>query len=138
MIDEKNWFVVCIYPIFAAEHDGELCFLIRHLTYFRVGALKDLMEQCMKNNLMMIIDEDIIRFLILRIFEQLKILREAGAAHGDIKPQNIMISFDLENSFSLDSVDVQIIDFGASCQGVSKFILYFRINVMIVEISLRF
>ena len=79
-------------------------------------SLKDLMEQCMKNNLMMLIDEDIIKFLILMVFGQLAILREAGAAHGDIKPQNIMISYDAElNQFSLDSADVQIIDFGASC-----------------------
>ena len=79
-------------------------------------SLKDLMERCMKYNLMMVIDEDIIKFLILKIFEQLITLREAGAAHGDIKPQNIMISYVADNFLSgLDSADVQIIDFGASC-----------------------
>ena len=38
------------------------------------------------------ITEDLVKFLILRIFQQLKIFREAQASHGDVKPKNIMMT----------------------------------------------
>ena len=78
-------------------------------------SLKNVMDTCMKNNLMMAIDEDVLKFLILKIFQQLLILREAGASHGDVNPTNIMFSYEVgRSSINMDSADVQLIDFGST------------------------
>ena len=77
--------------------------------------LRGVSKICKINNLMMFIDEDILKFLIFKMFQQLAILREAGAAHGDVKPENIMFSFDADTeTTNLDSADVHLIDFGCS------------------------
>ena len=64
-------------------------------------------------NLMMVVHEDVLKFFILKIFQQLAILREAGASHGDVKPDNVMFSYELRTR-ALDSADIQLIDFGCT------------------------
>ena len=56
-------------------------------------SLRDLIDTCTKKNLMMMVDEDVLKFLILEMFKQLAILREAGASHGDVKPENLMLGY---------------------------------------------
>ena len=78
-------------------------------------SLKNVIETCKKNNLMMVIDEDVLKFFILKMFQQLAILREAGASHGDVKPDNIMFSYEASfDKIELNLVDVQLIDFGCT------------------------
>ena len=78
-------------------------------------SLQNVIDTCKKNNLMMVVDEDILKFLILRMFQQLAILREAGASHGDVKPDNIMLNYEADQeTVKLNSADVQLIDFGCT------------------------
>ena len=78
-------------------------------------SLRNLIDTCKQKNLMMVVDEDVLKFLILEMFQQLKILRETGASHGDVKPENIMFSYEADrNTIKLDSADVQLIDYGCT------------------------
>ena len=66
---------------------------------------------------MMVIDEDVVKFIILKLFQQLAILRGAQASHGDVKPDNLMFSISISDKTPeklLDSADIQLIDFGCT------------------------
>ena len=69
---------------------------------------------------MMVVDEDILKFLILEMFQQLAVLREAGASHGDVKPENIMIHYTKNTAYSVNEhespylSELELIDFGCS------------------------
>ena len=76
-------------------------------------SLANVIETIQKENLMMCVPEDVLKFVFFKIIEQLVILREAGASHGDIKSDNVMFSYSIDGA-DLSSADVQLIDFGCT------------------------
>ena len=56
-------------------------------------SLANVIETIRKENLLMCIHEDVLKFVFFKIIEQLVILGEAGASHGDIKSDNVMFSY---------------------------------------------
>ena len=89
-----------------------ICFIIMDILEV---SLANLIETCRKNNLSMFINEDILKFVFFEIIKQLVILRKAGASHGDVKSDNVMFSYETDNTrVDLSAADVQLIDFGCS------------------------
>lgn len=53
-----------------------------------------------------VINDKVLLSIIIQIYEAIKLLHENGIAHGDLKPDNIMITKDYK---------IKIVDFGSSC-----------------------
>ena len=95
------------------------CFLRKKAYYIIMDrievSMSNVIERIRKENLLICIHEDVLKFIFFRIIEQLAILADAGASHGDIKCDNVMFSYEAGvRKVDLYSADVQLIDFGCS------------------------
>ena len=71
-------------------------------------SLANVIETIRKENLLMCIHEDVLKFVFFKIIEQLVILREAGASHGDIKSDNVMFSYKKSSWSQVGGLEIDI------------------------------
>ncbi|KAI9276748.1 hypothetical protein BDA99DRAFT_494023 [Phascolomyces articulosus] len=87
------------------NHKSHLCIVSELLSY----SLLDVLQQNSHGG----IPIHLVRSISIRLIETLVLLKEAQFIHCDLKPENILLK-------SVDSVEIKVVDFGASCHVNSK------------------
>jgi len=103
-VDHRGGYIGCILR-------EDAYFIIMDRIYF---TLADIIERCRKLNLAWFFDEDVLKYIFIDTIDQLALLSDAGASHGDIKPSNIMVVYNIGlYRIDLDSARTELIDLGS-------------------------